>query len=158
MNTDETEEKKAGVLKDITEEEKAEVLEDIKGAMHKYHSMAVFLQNLITGLGIFAIGSFVAATSLAGLLNADWVKCLSFVSILILTLFTTFNISGKHNDMRKAWRHLNYAYLRYKTGKLNLGQLVDAKNEAELILGYIEFNNATIKQNEKEPKEKPPGS
>jgi hypothetical protein len=98
-------------------------------------------------LGIVAVGSSLAITAFADNVDVVVVKILSFVSTLILTLFAVFNILGKHNDIRKAWRHLNNAYLKYNAQIIDLPELVKIKSEAELMLGYIDFNSALFKPN-----------
>jgi hypothetical protein len=124
-----------------------EVLNDVKGALQTYHVLAVRLQWVITILGILAVGSSLAITAFADNVDVVVVKILSFVSTLILTLFAVFNILGKHNDIRKAWRHLNNAYLKYNAQIIDLPELVKVKSEAELMLGYIDFNSALFKPN-----------
>ena len=121
------------------------VLNEVRGALKIYDALAVILQWLITIFGIIAVGCSLAVPVFAAYLPTIWIQILSFSSTLILTLFAVFNVFGKHNDIRKAWRYLNHAYLKYSANNLELKDLVEAKNETETMLGYIDFDSALIK-------------
>ena len=114
---------------------------DMDNALVVYNRMAVQLMTLLVVLGVIAIFCSLFVTSFAGSswFSTDAVKITSFASTLSLTLITAFSIATKGNSARSAWRHLNKALLLYRSGNSSVVDLIKAYEEAEAILGGVDF-------------------
>ncbi len=126
-----------------------EVIEKVKGAIRIYHAIANSLRILLIIIGTIGISAalFVTAFTGAEFLDGDdlmRIRVASFLSALSLTLLTAFNITAKGNNARNAFRFLDHAYCMYQIGKYSLEDLVNAKDNAEKILGSVDFQTTTI--------------
>lgn len=118
------------------------VKEDMDIALVVYNRMAIRLMTLLVVLGVIAIFCSLFVTSFAGStwFSTDAVKITSFASTLSLTLITAFSIGPKGNRARSAWRHLNKALLVYRSGNSSVMDLIKAYEEAEAMLGGMDFS------------------
>jgi len=125
------------------------IVNEIMDALHVYHNMAVALHTTYVVLGFIAIVSSVSVTSLSGskeqltifgfdAKNATHI--LSFIATASITLITAFNLGNKSNNCRKAWRLLSYALAQNRLGQITDAALLKAHNEAETIIGGVDFN------------------
>lgn len=112
-------------------------------ALGVYHSIATWLRRLLVVLGILAIGCSLTATAFTGegkgendKIRLKILSCVASASVIVLT---SFNIAGKGNNARNAYRHLLYAVELFRYGLLSIEGLVKAHKEAEIILGSVDF-------------------
>ncbi|MBE9584023.1 hypothetical protein IM792_06140 [Mucilaginibacter sp. JRF] len=122
----------------------SEIEKDIVEALKVYHSMAIKLHSIYVVLGLIAISSSVFVTTfVSGSLQSgvykDALPYVSFAATASLTLITAFNLGNKANNCRKGWRYLHYAFARYKADIIKLPELLKARDEAETILGGVDF-------------------
>ena len=88
-------------------------------------------------LGITAIVSSLLVAAKLSILEipAEWLALTAAVSV---GLMSGFNLGAKANSMRRAWRSLNAALLKYNHGVDNdAGNLIAAYAEAEAIIGDV---------------------
>ncbi|MEO6980294.1 MAG: hypothetical protein ABI113_18020, partial [Mucilaginibacter sp.] len=113
-------------------------------ALRVYHKVAVQLRITYVIIGTVAIlCSVFVTTFISGAEKSEykqWLPFVSFASTASLTLITAFNLGAKGNNCRNAYRHLENSYMRYKAEPdYTLADLVKAKNEAEKIIGGVDF-------------------
>jgi hypothetical protein len=126
------------------------LVHEIMDALNVYHNMAVTLHTTYVILGFIAIISSVLVTSLSGsssekvmFMGVDSktaTHILSFISTATITLITAFNLGTKSNNCRKAWRLLSYNLAQNRLGLVTDAMLLKAHNEAETIIGGVDFN------------------
>ena len=87
-------------------------------------------------LGITAIvSSLLVAAKLTLAVPLEWLALIAAVSV---GLMSGFNLGAKANSMRRAWRSLNAALLKYKHGvDTSAGNLIAVYAEAEAIIGDV---------------------
>jgi len=117
---------------------------NVINALEVYHKMAVQLRMTYVISGALAIlCSVFVTTFISGAKDSiykDWLPYISFASTASLTMITAFNLGAKGNSCRNAYRHLENGYMRYKAdSSFTIIDLVKAKNEAEMILGGVDF-------------------
>ena len=128
-------------------DEEKEVADAITKAIDIYKQTA---DNFRIFLMIFcniciAASLFVTAFAGAEFIKADdaiSIRIASFISALCLTALTAFNVQAKGNNARNAFRHLNHAYLMYRIGRITIAELVKAKDDAEKIIGSVDFQTS----------------
>lgn len=128
-------------------EDEIQVLNKVKAAIETYHSIANMLRYFITITGTIGISAALYVTAFAGF-NIQQsnhfldIRSASFVSALCLTILTAFNVTAKGNNARNAFRYLDHAYMLFQIRKYTLEDLVNAKNNAEKILGSVDFQTS----------------
>jgi len=128
----------------LSDDSKQAIENIVLGALNTYHNMALRLHTSFVILGATAIIGSVFVTTFISEQEpkselTSVLPFISFISTSCLTLTTAFNLSNKANNCRKAWRHLEYAYNIYKGTNSDIKALIDAKMEAEEIIGGVEF-------------------
>jgi len=121
---------------------------DIIKARRKWEQQVFGLRSIHAFLGTIAIISSL-------LVAADWaflgvpIKYFAFMAALAISLLSALDISSKANRMRRAWRRLNAAIIRYEENLITKDDLVKAYEDAEEIIGDVkEIHNTNIKPGE----------
>ena len=87
-------------------------------------------------LGAIAVISSVIVAAKVHSLSGDAIQWLAVSAAAATGLLTAFDLSGKGNQMRRAWRHLNAAKLRFEhEPSFSEGQLIKAYEEGEKMIG-----------------------
>ncbi|MBE7171765.1 MAG: hypothetical protein INR73_14345 [Williamsia sp.] len=128
-------------------DEEKEVVEAITKAIDLYKQTADNLRVVLIIFGTVGIAAALFVTAFAG---ADFIKSddaisiriAAFIAALCLTALTAFNVQAKGNNARNAFRHLNHAYLMYRIGRITVAELVKAKDDAEKIIGSVDFQTS----------------
>ncbi len=112
-----------------------EILE-IKQQLNKWSQQTTFFRLIHAALGTTAIvSSLLVAAKLSVLVPVEWLALIAAVSV---GLMSGFNLGAKANSMRRAWRSLNAALLKYNYGvDTDVGHLIEAYAEAEAIIGDV---------------------
>jgi len=107
-----------------------------------WNRLASTLQLVYVLLGLTATGASLVVSSFTTELPTGWIKALSFSSAVALALITAFNIGGKTNAARTAWRTLNAAVLAYgEDSTFTIQQLHGAYVTGEDQLGGITYSS-----------------
>lgn len=111
---------------------------------HKTYSKRVDrLSNFVVAGGIISIVSSLFISAFVGSLGTYEnliIRIVSFVSALTLTLMGAFNLSKRLSDIRSAWTFLSRAIYRYKNKMIDTNEFLKAYDEAENMVGPVEFN------------------
>jgi hypothetical protein len=81
-----------------------------------------------------------AAPQIGSVSNGE-AKIFAFIAAVSIALMTTFNLGGKSNDTRAAWRQLNSAVMKFNKGIIKPEELVNAYVEAEARIGDVTYQN-----------------
>ena len=106
-----------------------------------WNRLAKKLQFTYVAMGVTAtVCSLMVATFTTELTNIG-VKCVSFVAALALGLMTSFDVGGKANAARNAWRVLNSATLAYADDpSFTIQDLHKQYETGEKLLGDIRYS------------------
>ncbi len=120
-----------------------EVYKEIMNRVKVYSRRVDRLSNFVIAGGIISIVCSLFISAFVGSLGTYEnliIRIVSFVSALTLTLMGAFNLSKRLSDIRGAWTFLNRAVYRYKSKLINSDELLKAYDEAENMVGPVEFN------------------
>jgi hypothetical protein len=89
-------------------------------------------------LGITGIASALTVATFTDQLGTTNTKIFSFVAALSFGLVNGFDIGGKADATRNAWRHLTTAILKFKTDpSYTYEELIRAYSEGEAMVGGV---------------------
>lgn len=128
------------MAQNLTQEK--EVLDDIMRNLSKWKRMAKFLQGATIFFGIISISSSIFIIACAGLFGERdliLIKIVASISAISLTVLGAFNLQRKTTNAWNAWRFLNSNIYRYKTGQIDINNLILCYEEGEKIMGSVEF-------------------
>jgi hypothetical protein len=98
----------------------------------------VVLGVVATGAGLY-VATFTER-------DPTYTKLGTFTAAFCLALLTAFNIGGKADSIRRAWRHVTAACMLYKgDAAFTLERLVKAYTEAEAMIGDVPFQGVDPK-------------
>jgi hypothetical protein len=99
--------------------------------------------HVILGVVATAAGLYVATFTER---DPTYTKLGTFTAAFCLALLTAFNIGGKADSIRRAWRHVTAACMLYKGDPtFTLERLVKAYSEAETMIGDVPFQGVDPK-------------
>jgi hypothetical protein len=138
--------------------DKEKILSDIENGMALWHKMASRLNLTLIILGATAVFCSLYITAFTGSCALDniGIRFLSFISALCLTSITAFNLNSKGRGVRKGWRHMKDAVFKYKAKEIFLSDLIKASNEAEEMLGYVDFQADSMKKEKSQDESETP--
>ena len=123
--------------------EKIQIIEQqIISDLARWHRWAVWLYSLYVIFGTIAVlASVFVTTCVSGWQKVPnvYVVWTSFISTASLTLMTTFNLGKKANNWREARMLLEFAYTKYQANSIDLNELIEARHNAEALIGGIDF-------------------
>ena len=121
-----------------------EVPQAIRDSMRDWGRFGNGLRTLQIFLGVGSMtASLLVATFTVELQEQGSLalKGASFTAALFAGLLTAFNVGGKADALRRAWRHVTAAILRYEAVlNANVLDLIKAYEEAEVIVGDVPFH------------------
>lgn len=124
----------------MTQIPKEEVPKDISDSLYRWDCFSYRLRITQVALGVVGTASALAVTAFAENLGTIWVKVFSFLAAFCIGILAAFDIGGKANATRRAWRHLNTAILRYRSVPTStLDSLIDSYSQAEEMVGGVNF-------------------
>ena len=102
--------------------------------------MARGLRILQVALGVLGTASALTVTTFAAEIGTFWVKVCSFTAAVSVGILTAFDVGGKANATRHAYRYLNRAILRYRyIPASSLDNLLDSYSQAQDIVGGVNY-------------------
>lgn len=105
------------------------------------------LRSLQVVLGVSGIVSAIVVTTFTTDLSPLVLKMASLTSAVCIGIISAFDIGGKANATRAAWRHLNIAVLRYQSvAESTIDNLIDSYAQAEAMIGNVNFKPSASKQ------------
>jgi hypothetical protein len=111
--------------------------------------MARCLRIVQVGLGVLGTASALTVTTFAADIGTFWVKTCSFIAAFCVGVLAAFDIGGKANATRQAYRHLNRAILRYRyLPASSLDNLIDSYSQAQNIVGGVTYRQIQSGQQE----------
>jgi len=118
------------------------VLGNIKKVHQIWDNTANRLVYITISLGLLIIvpSVLVSVYTATDLLSRQQLKVLACTSTISLTLLTAFNIVGKGNNARKAWRVLNAGIYNYESGIWTMTELIRSYEEGERIMCDVDFS------------------
>jgi hypothetical protein len=102
--------------------------------------MAMILRLLHILLGISATFFSILAVAQIGLIDS-YAKVFAFIAAVSIALMTAFNLGGKSNNSRAAWRHLNAAIMKFNEGIIEKKDVIQAYEEAERSIGDVTYQD-----------------
>ncbi|SDG77498.1 MULTISPECIES: hypothetical protein [unclassified Duganella] len=124
----------------MTEPHNRSIPEEMKVALHEWDRMAVRLTRLYALLGALSVSCSLFVATFVGTDAAltGSIRVVAFVGTASLAWIGTFNMGGKANALRSAWRLLNAACIRYKYEESYTFEELHAQYVAgESLLGVI---------------------
>jgi hypothetical protein len=113
-----------------------EILQNLKRWAWIGNSLRI-LQILLGVVGT-AAGLYVATFTDV---DTQLTKLATYVAALCLGIMSAFNVGGKADSVRRAWRHVTAACMLYRQDpEFPLAQLVRAYQEAEAMVGDVPFH------------------
>lgn len=111
-----------------------------------WNRLAVRLHTTYIALGATATVSSLVAASFTVELGVVGVKVCSFIAAVSLALLTAFDVGGKGNGARSAWRLLNSAVLAYENNpQFSIERLHADYIAGENLLGDVKYSSPTAK-------------
>jgi hypothetical protein len=112
----------------------------------RWELIANSLRILQVGLGVIGTAAALLVTTFTSELGTFRTKILTFVAAFCLGTLTAFDIGGKANQTRNAWREVAVAVIKYQHTKLPSEQafddLIAAYKRAEEIVGDVAFRSS----------------
>jgi hypothetical protein len=106
-----------------------------------WNQLAKRLQMTYVIMGVVATICSLAVATFTAELGSAGIKAFSFTAALALGLITSFDIGGKANAARGAWRLLNSAVLAYSDdSEFTIQELHKQYEAGETMLGDIRFS------------------
>lgn len=119
---------------------KDSVLIDINARLKTWGRQTNYLRTVHALLTFSAtVCSFLVASKVTDENSAvrPYISWVSFTAAVCIGILSAFDLGSKANRVRKAWRILNVSLMRYKKGKLSIGELLDKYLQAEEIIGDV---------------------
>lgn len=114
-----------------------EVLENLK--RWAWIGNALRLTHVLLVLAGTAAALLVA--TFTGDLEPGSVKLFTYVATLCIGTLTAFNVAGKADSTRRAWRHVTTAILKFRADpSFTIADLIRAYEDAEIMIGDVPFN------------------
>jgi len=106
--------------------------------LHAWGRQVPLLRTVHAILGIVATLSSVLVAAKINTFKPIQIQWLAFAAAGSIGLLTAFDLGGKANGMRRAWRRLNAAVTLYEAdGPISLEQLVKIYEECEAMIGDV---------------------
>ena len=111
--------------------------------LRRWGRIARALRYTQVALGGVGIAAALLVTTFTDELNKlGHLKYYSFLAAFSIGILFAFDIGGKANKTRQAWRHLNTAILRYLyVPSSPLDNLIDSYSQAEAMIGDVTFRH-----------------
>jgi hypothetical protein len=112
-----------------------------KDFLPAWNKLATSLQRTYVALGITATLSSLAVATFTAELKPIGVKIVSFLLAVALGLITAFDVGGKANSCRSAWRILKAAILSYENNPdFTIQELHQQYLTGEALIGDIKYS------------------
>jgi len=100
-------------------------------------------------LGLVGTAAALTVTTFTTELGSVGTKVASFIATLCIGTLSAFNIGGKADSMRRAWRHVTLAVIRFRSEpNFSIADLTKAYDTGEQLVGDVPFNTAQLKTND----------
>lgn len=118
--------------------EESETFKELKNQCRIWKLEGSLLRTIHALLGIAAIISSLLVAAKINSFKSEQIEWLAFVAAVSVGLLNGFDIGSKANRMRRAWRKLNSAILRFEGISCNgIEEVITAYEEAEMIIGDV---------------------
>jgi hypothetical protein len=120
---------------------KQEVPEEILRNLKSWNRIAQALRFAFVFLGLSATLAGLIATTYGGdVLDKFWTKFWTLTAAASIGILTAFDIGGKANSVRRAWRKLNAAVLLYRADPdYSIQALITEFQRAEALIGDVNY-------------------
>jgi hypothetical protein len=119
---------------------KREVPTEILRNLQSWKIMAILLRVTFVFLGSVATVAGLVVTTFNGEIGTWWTKIFALSAAAALGLLTAFDISGKANAVRKAWRNLNAAAILYREDPTySFAELLKEYKKGEDLVGDVNY-------------------
>jgi hypothetical protein len=122
-------------------------LPDILQYLRLWSTMAVYLRIFHVSLGISATFFSALAATQIGSIGDNITKIFAFIATVSIALMTAFNLGGKSNNTRAAWRHLNAQVMLFNQGACDEKDVIKAYEEAENLIGDVSYQGTALDRN-----------
>jgi hypothetical protein len=119
-------------------------LPDILQYLRRWSAMAIYLRIFHVSLGISATFFSALAATQIGNIDNNITKIFAFIATVSIALMTAFNLGGKSNNTRAAWRHLNAQVMRFNQGACDEKEVIKTYEEAEKLIGDVSYTGAAL--------------
>lgn len=118
--------------------EESETFNDLKKQCNAWKLEGSLLRTVHALLGIAAIVSSLLVAAKINSFESEQIEWLAFLAAVSVGVLNGFDIGSKANRMRRAWRKLNAAVLRYEgiPGQ-GIENVIKAYEEGEIIIGDV---------------------
>jgi len=123
------------VSKKISEEEY--VLE-IKKHLRRWEIMAGLLRTAHIALGLMSVFFSLLVAAKINSIEKVYLEWFAFLAAFSVGIQTGFDLGSKANRFRRAWRHVNWSYLKYLSNDgYTIDKLIDEYKAGEEIVGDV---------------------
>lgn len=117
-----------------------EIPAEIKQSLRHWAYIGNTLRTIQIILGVIATAAGLYVATFTEL-NPSLTRIGTYIAAFCLGMLSAFNIGGKADSMRRAYRYLTAACILYKGDQsFSLNKLVEAYKEAEIIVGDVPFH------------------
>lgn len=116
---------------------------DILLYLKNWNMQATILRIIHVVLAGLATFFSVLTATLANEISVGSVQFFAFIAAISIAFLTSFNLTEKSNNTRKAWRTLNTAVMSYNNGEIDKKDLIKKYEEGEQLIGDVLFSRAS---------------
>jgi hypothetical protein len=114
---------------------------EIERHLQDWMTIANFDRVLQVGLALSGMVSALVVSTFTDEMGPRKTKIFSFIAALSFGVLSGFDIGGKADRTRDAWRHLTTAVLKFKNDPYyTYDKLIEAYSEGEALVGNVPFN------------------
>ncbi len=118
-------------------ESEQKYVNEIRKHLKRWELMAGFLRTSHLLLGLISVSGSILVASKINSIDPIYIEWIAFSVALSVGLQTGFDLGGKANRVRRAWRHVNWSYIKYKSKSHEFDKLIDDYRIGEKIVGDV---------------------
>lgn len=115
-------------------------LKEVEIQLNKWKRQTFGLRTIHAVLGIIAVVASLLVAAKINSFNSDTIEWFAFLAAVSTGLLTAFDLGSKANRMRRAWRKLNAALIKYRRQQINDIELLKIYEESEDLIGDVKEN------------------
>ncbi|HUW81827.1 MAG TPA: hypothetical protein VMZ31_03385 [Phycisphaerae bacterium] len=113
-------------------------VKEILQHLRRWELMAGLLRTAHILLGLVSVACSILVASKINSLDNSYIEWLAFCAALSVGIQTGFDLGAKANKMRRAWRYVNWSYLKYRSnGSHSIDNLIDDYKKGEEMVGDV---------------------
>jgi hypothetical protein len=119
-------------------ENEGQYIDEILKHLKRWELQAGLLRTVHVLLGISAVFCSLLVAAKINSIDKVYIEWLAFMAALSVGIQTGFDLGNKANRVRRAWRLVNWSYLKYKAGNEHtIDNLIDDYKLGEEIVGDV---------------------